>query len=587
MNNSATRPPRPGNGPTTAAPCGPPTTAARSSSAAGSTRPATWATSSSSTSATARAWPRSSSSPTGPSSLEEAKKLRARIRGRRPRHGPPPLESVNTDIATGEVEVEALELQRLRRLQGPAVRRRRPAPGLRGAALQVPLPRPAPAEDAAPHPAPPRGRPGRPELPEPARLSRDRDAHPGQSDARGGPGLPRPQPRLQGPVLRPAPVAPAVQADAHDRRVRPLFPDRPLLPRRGPPGRPPARVHPDRHRDELHRPGRLLRPQRRPHGGPLRPHRPEGRDGRSAGFPTPRPWRSTARTSPTCACRSRCATSRPRAGTARPRSSKNVVAAGGELKGLLIPGAGSLSRGQLDKLGRKGQVARGQGPDLDQEAGRLEVVPQDGRGRLREDLGGPRRRRRRPGPPRRRQEGSPPSRPSARSAGPGPSRTRPDATASSSSGSPTSRSSSGARRRSASSPCTTPSPRPYEEDLPLLETDPARVRAKAYDLVLNGVEVGGGSIRIHDMDLQRRIFKTLGLTDEETQDEVRLLPRGPGLRRAAPRRHRPRLRPPGHAPGRRGIHPRGHPLPQDDRGPRPHDRLARRRSTSASSTSWG
>jgi aspartyl-tRNA synthetase len=58
---------------------------------------------------------------------------------------------------------------------------------------------------------------------------------------------------------------------------------------------------------------------------------------------------------------------------------------------------------------------------------------------------------------------------------------------------------------------------PYEEDLHLLETNPDKVRAKAYDLVLNGTEVGGGSIRIHDMDVQRRIFKALGLTDEETQ----------------------------------------------------------------------
>ena len=58
---------------------------------------------------------------------------------------------------------------------------------------------------------------------------------------------------------------------------------------------------------------------------------------------------------------------------------------------------------------------------------------------------------------------------------------------------------------------------PVEEDAPLLETEPARVRAKAYDLVLNGTEVGGGSVRIHDMDLQRRIFKALGLSDAETE----------------------------------------------------------------------
>jgi len=60
---------------------------------------------------------------------------------------------------------------------------------------------------------------------------------------------------------------------------------------------------------------------------------------------------------------------------------------------------------------------------------------------------------------------------------------------------------------------------PVEDDLPLLETAPAAVRAKAYDLVLNGTEVGGGSVRIHDMDLQRRIFQTLGLSDKETEEK--------------------------------------------------------------------
>jgi len=60
---------------------------------------------------------------------------------------------------------------------------------------------------------------------------------------------------------------------------------------------------------------------------------------------------------------------------------------------------------------------------------------------------------------------------------------------------------------------------PRDEDAHLLESDPTKVRAKAYDLVLNGVEVGGGSIRIHDMDLQRRIFKSLGLTDKETEEK--------------------------------------------------------------------
>jgi aspartyl-tRNA synthetase len=60
---------------------------------------------------------------------------------------------------------------------------------------------------------------------------------------------------------------------------------------------------------------------------------------------------------------------------------------------------------------------------------------------------------------------------------------------------------------------------PLDEDIEFLEKDPARVRAKAYDLVLNGIEAGGGSIRIHDMELQRKIFGVLGLTPQETEDK--------------------------------------------------------------------
>jgi aspartyl-tRNA synthetase len=58
---------------------------------------------------------------------------------------------------------------------------------------------------------------------------------------------------------------------------------------------------------------------------------------------------------------------------------------------------------------------------------------------------------------------------------------------------------------------------PHEEDLNFLEKDSLRVRAKAYDLVLNGVEIGGGSTRIHDPKLQERIFKVLGLNDKEVE----------------------------------------------------------------------
>jgi aspartyl-tRNA synthetase len=58
---------------------------------------------------------------------------------------------------------------------------------------------------------------------------------------------------------------------------------------------------------------------------------------------------------------------------------------------------------------------------------------------------------------------------------------------------------------------------PIDEDLPLMETDPGRVRAKAYDLVLNGSEIGGGSIRIHDAALQSRVFSLLNMAPEEAK----------------------------------------------------------------------
>ena len=56
---------------------------------------------------------------------------------------------------------------------------------------------------------------------------------------------------------------------------------------------------------------------------------------------------------------------------------------------------------------------------------------------------------------------------------------------------------------------------PMEDDLQYLFTDPARVRAKAYDIVLNGNEIGGGSIRIHSAELQEKMFEALGFTQEE------------------------------------------------------------------------
>ncbi|TNF46341.1 MAG: aspartate--tRNA ligase [Bacteroidetes bacterium] len=68
-------------------------------------------------------------------------------------------------------------------------------------------------------------------------------------------------------------------------------------------------------------------------------------------------------------------------------------------------------------------------------------------------------------------------------------------------------------------PFTSPKP----EDIHLIETDPGKVRANAYDLAMNGVELGGGSIRIHDRDLQSRMFDLLGFTKEEAQAQFGFL----------------------------------------------------------------
>ena len=64
---------------------------------------------------------------------------------------------------------------------------------------------------------------------------------------------------------------------------------------------------------------------------------------------------------------------------------------------------------------------------------------------------------------------------------------------------------------------------PMEEDLQYLDTDLGKVRAKAYDIVLNGTELGGGSVRIHQEDIQERMFKALGFTNEEAHEQFGFL----------------------------------------------------------------
>jgi len=58
---------------------------------------------------------------------------------------------------------------------------------------------------------------------------------------------------------------------------------------------------------------------------------------------------------------------------------------------------------------------------------------------------------------------------------------------------------------------------PVPEDIALLDTDPAKVKSQAYDMVINGSEVGGGSIRIHTQDIQQKVFKVIGLTEEQAR----------------------------------------------------------------------
>ena len=64
---------------------------------------------------------------------------------------------------------------------------------------------------------------------------------------------------------------------------------------------------------------------------------------------------------------------------------------------------------------------------------------------------------------------------------------------------------------------------PMDEDVELLDTDPLKVRAKAYDIVLNGTEIGGGSIRIHSQELQSKMFKLLGFSEKDAWDRFGFL----------------------------------------------------------------
>ncbi len=125
---------------------------------------------------------------------------------------------------------------------------------------------------------------------------------------------------------------------------------------------------------------------------------------------------------------------------------------------------------------------------------------------------------------------------------------------------------------------------PQPEFLDSLESDPGRALAYAYDIVCNGSELGGGSIRIHREDVQKRVFAVMGIGEEEAQEKFGFLLDAFKYGAPAARRHRgghgPHLR----DPGRRRLDPRRHRLPQVRRRLRPahrgagpdHARAARR-----------
>ena len=105
-----------------------------------------------------------------------------------------------------------------------------------------------------------------------------------------------------------------------------------------------------------------------------------------------------------------------------------------------------------------------------------------------------------------------------------------------------------------------------EEDIEKLETAPWECRSKGYDLVLNGNELGSGSIRIHRQDVQARMFKALGLSDEQAQAALRIFPRCADVRHAAARRNRAGHRPHRHVARGRKIAARRNRVPEDNRG---------------------
>jgi aspartyl-tRNA synthetase len=129
--------------------------------------------------------------------------------------------------------------------------------------------------------------------------------------------------------------------------------------------------------------------------------------------------------------------------------------------------------------------------------------------------------------------------------------------------------------------CHHPFTAPKDGDLEKMVSEPAATKARAYDMVLNGNEVGGGSIRIHEAAVQRKMFEALGFSKESYESQ--LFHSGARAWGPAAWRHRLRFGSPDHADVRFAVHPRRHRLPQDPEGYLPHDQRARYRVREAAS----
>ncbi len=114
----------------------------------------------------------------------------------------------------------------------------------------------------------------------------------------------------------------------------------------------------------------------------------------------------------------------------------------------------------------------------------------------------------------------------------------------------------------------------HDEDIEKLTSDPARCRAKSYDVVLNGTELGSGSIRIHRRDVQAKVFSALGFSDEEAKTTLRIPAGSAGIWRAAAWRNRAGAGPVGDDSGGRNFHSRGDSVPEDGARHRPDVRSA-------------